>query len=114
LSPPPVDLDAPRDLTAIALATVGCTAAFVGAAQLTSHGFDGLAVSAPKFGGLALIVVLIIYQFKARRPLLTIRTMLTGSILVAGVGVALFAAAASIAATATIAPPSSGRYSSPT
>jgi MFS family permease len=48
---PPADLDAPRDLTAIALATVGCTAAFVGAAQLTSHGFDDVAVSAPMFGG---------------------------------------------------------------
>jgi MFS family permease/nucleotide-binding universal stress UspA family protein len=100
---PPADLDAPRDLTAIGLATVGCTAAFVGAAQLTSHGFDDVAVSAPMLGGLALIVVLIIYQFKARRPLLTIRTTLTSAIPVAGVGVALFAAAASIAATALTA-----------
>ncbi len=54
-------------------------------------------------GGLALIVVLIVYQFRARRPLLTIRTMLTSSIPVAGVGVALFAAAASVAATALTA-----------
>jgi nucleotide-binding universal stress UspA family protein len=50
-------------------------------------------------GGLALIVVLIVYQFRTRRPLLTVRTMLTSSIPVAGVGVALFAAAASVAAT---------------
>ncbi len=54
-------------------------------------------------GGLALIVVLIVYQFRARRPLLTIRTVLTSSIPVAGVGVALFAAAASVAATALTA-----------
>ncbi len=100
---PPADRDAPRDLTAIALAAVGCTAAFVGAAQLTSHGFDDLAASVPMFGGLALIVVLIVYQFMAPRPLLTIRTMMTSSIPVAGVGVALFAAAASIAATALTA-----------
>ena len=100
---PPADLDAPRDLPAIALATVGCTAAFVGAAQLTSHGFSDAAVTAPMLGGLALIVVLIVYQFRARRPLLTIRTMLTSSIPVAGVGVALFAAAASVAATALTA-----------
>jgi nucleotide-binding universal stress UspA family protein/multidrug transporter EmrE-like cation transporter len=60
-------------------------------------------VSAPLFGGLALIVALIVYQFRARRPLLTIRTMLTSSIPVAGVGVALFAAAASVAATALTA-----------
>ncbi len=100
---PPADLDAPRDLPAIALATVGCTAAFVGAAQLTSHGFSDAAVTVPMLGGLALIVVLIVYQFRARRPLLTIRTMLTSSIPVAGVGVALFAAAASVAATALTA-----------
>jgi nucleotide-binding universal stress UspA family protein/MFS family permease len=100
---PPADLDAPRDLTAIALAAVGCTAAFVGAAQLTSHDITDFAAAAPMFGGLALIVVLIVYQFKARRPLLTVRTVLTSSIPVAGVGVALFAAAASVAATALTA-----------
>jgi MFS family permease/nucleotide-binding universal stress UspA family protein len=100
---PPADLDAPRDLLAIGLATVGCTAAFVGAAQLTTHGISDLAASVPMFGGLALIVVLIVYQFRARRPLLIVRTMMTSAIPVAGVGVALFAAAASIAATALTA-----------
>jgi MFS family permease/nucleotide-binding universal stress UspA family protein len=100
---PPADLDAPRDLWAIGLAALGCGAGFVGASQLTSHGFTDAAVTVPMFGGLALIVVLIVYQFRARRPLLTIRTMLTSSIPVAGVGVALFAAAASVAATALTA-----------
>ena len=100
---PPADLDAPRDLKAIGLATVGCTAAFVGAAQLTTHAFSDLAASVPMFGGLALIVALIVYQFRAKRPLLTVRTMLTSAIPVAGVGVALFAAAASVAATALTA-----------
>ncbi len=100
---PPADRDAPRDVLAIALATVGCTAAFVGAAQLTSHEISDLAVTAPMFGGLILIVTLIVYQFRSRRPLLTIRTMLTSAIPVAGVGVALFAAAASVAATALTA-----------
>jgi MFS family permease/nucleotide-binding universal stress UspA family protein len=100
---PPADLDAPRDLPAIGLAAVGCGAAFVGAAQLTTHGFGDAAVTVPMFGGLALIVVLIVYQFRARRPLLTVRTMLTSSIPVAGVGVALFAAAAAVAATALTA-----------
>ncbi|MET0702737.1 MAG: MFS transporter [Mycobacterium sp.] len=100
---PPADLDAPRDLWAIALAAAGCGAGFIGASQLTSHGFTDAAVTVPMFGGLALIVVLIVYQFRARRPLLTIRTLLTSSIPVAGVGVALFAAAASVAATALTA-----------
>ncbi|BBY65091.1 universal stress protein [Mycolicibacterium helvum] len=96
---PPADREAPWDLTAIMLAAVGCTAAFVGAAQLTSHEFSDVAVTGPMFGGLVLIVALIVYQFRARRPLLTIRTMMTSAIPVAGVGVALFAAAASVAAT---------------
>lgn len=100
---PPADLDAPRDLKAIGLAAVGCAAAFVGAAQLTTHSFTDPAALAPMVGGLALIVVLIVYQFRARRPLLTVRTMLTSSIPVAGVGLALFAAAASVAATALTA-----------
>ncbi len=100
---PPADLDAPTDLKAIALAAVGCTAAFVGAAQLTTHALTDLAASVPMFGGLALIVVLIVYQFRAQRPLLTVRTMMTSAIPVAGVGVALFAAAASVAATALTA-----------
>jgi MFS family permease/nucleotide-binding universal stress UspA family protein len=100
---PPADLDAPRDLRAIGLAAVGCGAGFIGAAQLTTHGFTDAAVTVPLFGGLALIVVLVAYQYRARRPLLTIRTMLTSSIPVAGVGVALFAAAASVAATALTA-----------
>ena len=100
---PPADLDAPRDLPAIGLAAVGCGAAFVGASQLTSHGFGDAAVTVPMFGGLALIIALVVYQFRARRPLLTVRTMLTSAIPVAGVGVALFAAAASVAATALTA-----------
>lgn len=100
---PPADRDAPLDLLAITLATVGCTSAFVGASLLTTHEFSDLAVTVPMFGGLALIVTLIVYQFRARRPLLTIRTMMTSAIPVAGVGVALFAAAASIAATALTA-----------
>lgn len=100
---PPADLDAPRDLPAIALATVGCTAAFIGAAQLTSHGLGDLAATLPMVGGLILIGTLIVYQFRAARPLLTIRTMMTSAIPVAGVGVALFAAAASVAATALTA-----------
>ena len=100
---PPADLDAPRDLWAIGLAAVGCGAGFIGASQLTSHGITDAAVAVPMLGGLTLIVVLIVYQFRARRPLLTVRSVLTSSIPVAGVGVALFAAAASVAATALTA-----------
>src|ERR1700689_5462938 len=38
---PPADPDSPRDLPAIALATVGCVAAFFGASQLLTHRFVG-------------------------------------------------------------------------
>lgn len=100
---PPADPEAPRDLPAIGLAAVGCTAAFVGAAQLTSHGLGDAAATIPMLGGLVLICALIVYQFRAASPLLTIRTMMTSAIPVAGVGVALFAAAASVAATALTA-----------
>ena len=36
---PPADPDAPRDLPAIALAAVGCVAAFFGASELLTHRF---------------------------------------------------------------------------
>ena len=68
-------------------------------------------VIVPLLGGLAAIVVLVVYQYRAKRPLLTIRTMLTSSIPVAGIVVALFAAAASVSATALTAGVLAGRYS---
>jgi MFS family permease len=97
---PPANLDAPRDPLAIALAAVGCSAAFFGASQLTSHAFLDPVVIVPLLGGLATLVALVIYQYRSRRPLLTVRPLLTSSIPVAGIVVALFAAAASVSATA--------------
>jgi MFS family permease len=96
---PPADLSAPRDVVAIALATSGCVAAFYGAAQLLTHPFIDPATILPLAVGLGLIVTLIVNQYRSRRPLLTIRTMLTSTMPVAGVTVALFAAAASVSAT---------------
>ena len=60
--------------------------------------------------GLATIVVLIGYQFRAMRPLLTIRSMLTSTMPVAGIVVALCAAAASVSATALTAGVLATRY----
>ncbi len=107
---PPADPDSPRDLPAIALAAVGCFAAFIGASELLTHPFLDAETTAPLLGGLATIIVLIVYQFRAKRPLLTIKTMLTTSIPVAGVVVALFAAAASVSATALTAAALARRY----
>ncbi len=100
---PPADPDSPRDLRAIALAAVGCVAAFFGASELLTHSFHDALTFIPLVGGLAAIVVLIVYQYRAKHPLLTIRTMLTSTMPVAGVTVALFAAAASVSATALTA-----------
>jgi MFS family permease len=108
---PPANPDSPRDLRAIALAGVGCVAAFFGASELTSHGFLDALTILPLLGGLATIVVLVVYQYRAKQPLLTIRTMLSSSIPVAGIIVALFAAAASVSATALTAGVLVGRYS---
>ena len=107
---PPANPESPRDPLAIALAAVGCVAAFFGASELLTHSFlDPIAI-VPLLGGLALIVTLIVYQFRAKRPLLTIRTMLTSTMPVAGIVVALFAAAASVSATALTAAALAGRY----
>ena len=108
---PAANPDSPRDLPAIALATVGCVAAFFGASQLTSHRFLDPVVIAPLLGGLAAIVILVVYQYRAKRPLLTIRTMLTSTMPVAGITVALFAAAASVSATVLTAAALTGHYS---
>jgi MFS family permease len=107
---PAADPDSPRDPLAIALAVVGCTAAFFGASELLTHPFLDVLTIVPLLGGLATIVVLIVYQFRAKRPLLTIRTMLTSTMPVAGIVVALFAAAASVSATALTAAALAGRY----
>jgi MFS family permease len=108
---PAANPDSPRDLRAIALAAVGCVAAFFGASQLTSHRLLDPVVIVPLLAGLAAIVILVVYQYRARRPLLTIRTMLTSTMPVAGIAVALFAAAASVSATVLTAAVLVGHYS---
>jgi MFS family permease len=108
---PPANPDSPTDVPAIALAAIGCVAAFFGASELTSHRFFSPETILPLLGGLATIIALVAYQYRAKRPLLTIRTMLTSAIPVAGITLALFAAAASVSATVLTAGALTGRYS---
>jgi MFS family permease len=108
---PPANPNAPRDPLAIALAAGGSVAAFYGASELLTHRFLGVQTLLPLVGGLALIVALVVYQFRARHPLLTIRLMLTSTIPVAGIVLALFAAAASVSATVLTAGLLAHRYS---
>ena len=96
---PPADPTAPRDPIAIGLAALGSAAAFFGAAELSTHAFLSTITIVPLLGGLAVIVTLIVNQATRSHPLLTIRSMLQSTIPVAGIVVALFAAAASVSAT---------------
>jgi predicted MFS family arabinose efflux permease len=107
---PPADPSAPRSPLAIGLAVAGSGAAFFGASELLTHKFLEVRTVGLLAGGLALIVALIVSQYRAKRPLLTIRTMLTSTIPVAGIVLALFAAAASISATALTASLLADRY----
>ncbi|HET7053995.1 MAG TPA: MFS transporter [Solirubrobacterales bacterium] len=96
---PPADPDSPRDLRAVGLAAVGCLAAFFGSSELLTHSFLAPLTIFPLAGGLLAIVALLVYQYSAKNPLLTIRDMLRSTIPVAGILVALFAAAAAVSAT---------------
>jgi nucleotide-binding universal stress UspA family protein/MFS family permease len=101
---PPADRSAPRDVRAIGLAAAGSVAAFWGAAQLTTHSFISPVVLVPVLGGLAAIIVLWVYQYRSRNPLLRLRSF-TSTIPVSGTVVAICAAAASTSAiglTATV------------
>ncbi len=104
---PPADPTAPRDGLAIGLAASGSVAAFWGTSELLTHRFlDPIAII-PLLVGLALIVTLWVYQYRARRPLLTVRA-LASTIPVTGIVVAICAAAAATSAiglTATILAP---------
>jgi MFS family permease len=100
---PAADRSAPKVPGVIALAAAGCVAAFFGSSELLTHRFLGPLTFAPLVVGLALILLLIVNQYRAKRPLLTIRSMLTSTIPVAAISLALFAAAASVSATALTA-----------
>jgi nucleotide-binding universal stress UspA family protein/MFS family permease len=94
---PAADRAAPRDGLAIGLAAVGSVAAFWGTSELVTHRFlDPLAI-VPLLVGAVLIVILYVYQYRARRPLLTVRA-LASTIPVTGIVVAICAAAAATSA----------------
>jgi Major Facilitator Superfamily len=107
---PPANRSAPWDPVAIALAASGSLAAFYGASQLLTHPFLDASTFVPLVGGLALIVLLVVNQYRSKRPLLTIRSMLVSTMPVAGIVVALFAAAASVSATELTASLLAQRY----
>src|SRR5689334_19284493 len=106
---PPADLSAPRDPVAVGLAAAGSVAAFWGAAELLTHRFLDPVAVIPLLVGLALIVALVVYEYRASHPLLILRS-LASTIPVTGIVVAVCAAAAAtsaIALTATVLAPHS-------
>jgi nucleotide-binding universal stress UspA family protein/MFS family permease len=106
---PPADPSAPHDLLAIGLAATGSVAAFWGAAELLTHRFLDPVAVIPLIVGLVLITTLWVYEYFARRPLLTVRA-LASTIPVSGVIVAICAAAASTSAIALTAVVLAPRY----
>ncbi|HTU72651.1 MAG TPA: MFS transporter [Trebonia sp.] len=84
---PAADPSAPRDPIAIVLATFGCVASFYGASELLTHSFGDPIAYGPLAGGLFLIFLLFVHQYRARRPLLLIKDLIstfpTAAILVA-------------------------------
>ncbi|WP_333770577.1 MFS transporter [Streptomyces sp. IBSBF 2435] len=94
---PPNEPGAPVDYIALALATVGCAAAFFGASELLTHPFVDALTCGPLIGGLLLIVILFVHEYTARRPLLCVGSLVS-TLPVAGVVAAICAAAASVSA----------------
>jgi MFS family permease len=93
---PPANPEAPKDPLAIALAAAGSIAAFFGASELTSHHFWSTQTALPLLGGLAVIVLLIVIQMRSSDPLLPLGPLLTSTIPISGITIALCAAAASV------------------
>jgi hypothetical protein len=90
---PPANPSAPRDPAAIGLAAAGSVAAFRVASELLTHRFlDPVAVG-PLLGRVVLITLLLVYQYRGRRPLLTVRN-LNSTIPLSGIMVVMCAAAA--------------------
>jgi MFS family permease len=94
---PPADRNGPVDPLALGLAASGCVAAFFGASELTTHRFLDPVTLGPMVGGLVLIVVLLVFEYRGRCRLLQIRPLVT-TLPVTGILVAMCAAAASVSA----------------
>jgi len=93
---PPNDRELELDLESLALASIGCTAAFFGASNLVTHGFTDAIVLLPMVLGVACLVGLLVHQTVVRDPLMPIR-QLGHTIPLAAIALALFAGGGSVA-----------------
>ena len=96
---PPVDPRRRWDPLALGLAASGCAAAFFGASELLTHRFLDSVVFVPLIGGLALIIALLLAEYRGRCSLLNVRPLVS-TLPGTGILVAICAAAASVSAIA--------------
>jgi MFS family permease len=93
---PPQDPSAPVDLVALGLAGAGCAAAFLGVAELVDRRLTDPVVLAPLVAGLAMLVVLLVHQYRTPNPLIPLR-QIVHTVPIAGIVTAISAGAASVA-----------------
>jgi hypothetical protein len=73
----PEDPSVPWSPAVAGLAASGCVAAFYGASELLTHRFTDAQALAPLLGGLALIFVLVVWQYQSRTPDLPLKNLST-------------------------------------
>ncbi|HEX8008223.1 MAG TPA: MFS transporter, partial [Trebonia sp.] len=94
---PPQASGARWDIVAVPLAAVGSAASFYGAAQLQNVGPEPSSL-APLLAGVAMIVALIVHQYRGRQPLMPVREVAT-TVPIFGILIALCASASAIGLT---------------
>lgn len=90
---PALDRSSPWDLVALALAVGGCAAAFYGAGALQSGRAPHVSSVVPLVAGAALVVGLVVYEYRVGRPLMPVKAVTT-SVPVTGIFIALMTSAA--------------------
>jgi MFS family permease len=93
---PPMDREIEFDFESLALASVGCTAAFFGASNLVAHSFTAPIVLIPMVLGAACLVGLVAHQAYVEDPLMPVR-QLGHTIPLAAIALAMSAGAGSVA-----------------
>jgi MFS family permease len=91
----PQDPSAPRDWVGLVLAGGGAAAAFFGASELLTHRMLDVIVFVPLLAGAAMIVALVVYEYRVEHPLMPVGQLAT-TFPVAGIAVAMCAGAASV------------------
>ncbi len=91
---PPVAPEAPWDFVAVAMAIIGSAAAFYGAGRLEGTHAADLSSIVPLVCGAALIVALVVYEYRSGNPLMPVKAAATTAP-VTGIYLALAASASS-------------------